>query len=400
MVMARAAQQLGGQMCSRAAGISQSYKKTELGPIPEDWCIARIGDVCRLINGRGFKPYEWKTRGLPIIRIQNINGSDEFNHYDGSYDRKLEVIPNQLLFAWSGSRGTSFGPHVWKGPFGLLNYHTWKVVTREDCIRPEFLFHALKHLTEYIESWAHGASALVHVQKWQMEGFLLPLPPTKKEQEAIAEALSDADALIESLEQLIAKKRQVKQGAMQVLLTGKRRLPEFTGEWAAKPIGDVLSIMHGKSQRDVVTEDGLYPILATGGQIGTASAYLHDQPSVLIGRKGTIDRPQYAEAPFWTVDTLFYSIMKDGNVAKYFYYRFLLIDWYAHNEASGVPSLNAKTIEKIEVAVPVPEEQVAIVRLLSDMDEEIEFLVSRLSKARQIKQGMMQELLTGRVRLV
>lgn len=233
-----------------------------------------------------------------------------------------------------------------------------------------------------------------------MEGFQLPLPPTKAEQEAIAEALSDADALIEGLEQLIAKKRAIKQGAMQELLTGKTRLPGFSGEWATKPIGDVLSIMHGKSQRDVVTEDGPYAILATGGQIGTARSYLHDQPSVLIGRKGTIDRPQFTEKPFWTVDTLFYSIMKGKNIAKYFYYTFLLVDWYSHNEASGVPSLNARTIEKIEVVVPEPQEQSAIVQVLSDMDAEIAALETKLVKARAIKQGMMQELLTGRVRLV
>ena len=92
--------------------------------------------------------------------------------------------------------------------------------------------------------------------------------------------------------------------------------------------------------------------------------------------------------------------MKDGNAAKFFFYRFCLIDWYSHNEASGVPSLNARTIERIELSVPEPDEQNAISSVLSEMDQEIDALTSRLAKASQIKQGMMQELLTGRIRLV
>jgi type I restriction enzyme S subunit len=210
--------------------VKPGYRRTEVGVIPEDWAIRRIDAVSKLINGRGFKPFEWQKTGLPIIRIQNLNGSDDFNFYSGTFDKKLEVEPGQLLFAWSGSRGTSFGPHIWKGPFGVLNYHTWKVQIRESDIHKEYFLHALRQLTTFIEGHAHGASALVHVQKWQMESFLLGLPPTKAEQEAIAEALSDADALIESLEQLITKKRHLKQGTMQELLTGKKRLPEFRGK--------------------------------------------------------------------------------------------------------------------------------------------------------------------------
>ena len=215
------------------------YKKTDAGVIPEDWEVHPIGSVCRLINGRGFKPHEWRREGLPIIRIQNLNGSEEFNCYSGTYDPKLEVQPGQLLFAWSGSRGTSFGPHIWNGPLGLLNYHTWKVKVRESEISGDFLLHELRQLTTFIEGRAHGAAALVHVQKWQMEGFQLALPPTKAEQEAIAEALSDADALIKSLEQLLAKKRHLKQGAMQELLTGKRRLPGFKGNWEIKRLDEL-----------------------------------------------------------------------------------------------------------------------------------------------------------------
>jgi type I restriction enzyme, S subunit len=224
--------------------------------------------------------------------------------------------------------------------------------------------------------------------------------PPAPEQHAIAEALSDVDALLGGLDRLIAKKRDLKRAAMQQLLTGQTRLPGFHGEWEMKRLGEALTICHGKSQREVAVSDGPYPILATGGQIGTASRPLYDRPSVLIGRKGTINQPQYMDTPFWTVDTLFYSVMKGGNNPKYFYYRFCLIDWMQFNEASGVPSLNARTIEQIQIACPEPTEQNAIASVLADMDAELAALIARHDKTRDLKQAMMQELLTGKTRLV
>lgn len=152
--------------------LKTGFKRTEVGVIPEDWDEMRVRDLCRLVNGRGFKPHEWVSRGLPIIRIQNLNGSDEFNYFSGDFNPKILVEYGQLLFAWSGSRGTSFGPHIWKGETAVLNYHTWKVAAEESVVTKDFLFHALRHLTGFIEDRAHGASALVHTQKWEMEGYL------------------------------------------------------------------------------------------------------------------------------------------------------------------------------------------------------------------------------------
>jgi type I restriction enzyme S subunit len=106
------------------------------------------------------------------------------------------------------------------------------------------------------------------------------------------------------------------------------------------------------------------------------------------------------DTPFWTVDTLFYSETHGANDAKFLFYRFCLIDWKQYNEASGVPSLNARTIEGVEIFCPVAEEQTAIATVLSDLDAELAALETKLAKACQLKQGMMQELLTGRIRLV
>jgi type I restriction enzyme S subunit len=172
------------------------------------------------------------------------------------------------------------------------------------------------------------------------------------------------------------------------------------GGLEVKRLGDVLKVRHGRSQHEVAVAGGIYPILATGGEIGRSNTFLYDKPSVLIGRKGTIDKPQYQDSPFWTVDTLFYTELFNSVHPKFIYFKFLLIDWRSYNEASGVPSLNASTIESIEIVVPDLDEQTAIATVLSDMDTELAALDARRDKTHALKQGMMHELLTGRIRLV
>lgn len=175
---------------------------------------------------------------------------------------------------------------------------------------------------------------------------------------------------------------------------------EIPEDWEATPLGALLRIKHGKSQKLVESSDGDYPILATGGEIGRAKDPLYSKPSVLIGRKGTIDVPYYMDTPFWTVDTLFYSEISYRADAKFMFYKFQLIDWYKYNEASGVPSLSATTIEKIIQATPKERfEQEAIANTLSDVDALIVSLEKLIEKKRDIKTATMQQLLTGKKRL-
>lgn len=228
----------------------------------------------------------------------------------------------------------------------------------------------------------------------------LPVPIVDiSTQDAIADAMTDVDDLVKTLERLITKKQAIKQGIMQQLLTGRTRLPGFNKPWRETTLGEVLTVRHGRNQHSVECSDGIYPILATGGEIGRTNTPLYSKPSVLIGRKGTIDRPQYRDKPFWTVDTLFYTEIHETNVPKYLYYLFLTIDWRSKNEASGVPSLSSSSIESISAVMPGFEEQQAIAKVLTNADAEIHLLETRLAKAKSIKLGMMQELLTGRTRL-
>ena len=160
-----------------------------------------------------------------------------------------------------------------------------------------------------------------------------------------------------------------------------------------------ISLKHGKTQKDIEDSSGRYPILGTGGIMSFTNIPIYSKQSVLIGRKGTIDKPQFYDTPFWTVDTLFYSEIKDEYSAKFIFYKFNQIDWYAYNEASGVPSLNAKVIESINIAFPPTlDEQIAIAQILTDMDDEISQLEADRNKYKQIKAGMMQQLLTGKIR--
>lgn len=170
-------------------------------------------------------------------------------------------------------------------------------------------------------------------------------------------------------------------------------------DWQVKDIGEALTIKHGKDQKQVESAHGQYPIFGTGGQMGWANDFLYNRPSVLIGRKGSINKPRYINVPFWTVDTLFYSQVHNGYDEKFMFYKFCLIDWMNYNEASGVPSLNASTISNVKISVPEKQEQTAIATALSDVDDLIQSLEKLIAKKEAIKTGTMQQLLTGKTRL-
>lgn len=396
----------------KSVGISDSdngYKQTEVGLIPSDWDVKLVDEISEVKSGKRLplgKSLVDKETAHPYIRVIDMyQGGVSLN--DIKYVpndvfpsiKNYRIYKDDIFISVAGSLGI-----VGKIPVNLdganLTENSNKL-TNISCNRDYLLYIFMSSLIQNtIESertlGAQPKLALTRIRKFQ-----IPLPSTLTEQTAIATALSDTDALITSLEKLITKKRNIKQGAMQELLTGKKRLPGFSGKWEVKKLGDVLKIKHGKSQKEIIDENGEYPILATGGIVGKTKIFIYNQPSVLIGRKGTIDAPQYTDKPFWAIDTIFYSEISNMADAQFIFYRFNLIDWYSHNEASGVPSLNARTIEKIEVLFPpFVEEQTAIAQVLNDMDAEIESLERKLDKYKLLKQGMMQELLTGKTRLV
>jgi type I restriction enzyme, S subunit len=172
-------------------------------------------------------------------------------------------------------------------------------------------------------------------------------------------------------------------------------LGEIPEEWENTFLGNLLKVGYGKNQKNVLVESSEIPILGTGGRIGWSNKPLFSKPSVLIGRKGTIDKPIYIDTPFWTIDTLFYTDIDASKAnVKFIYYLFQSIDWYKYNEATGVPSLSASNISKIKVAIPNVKEQQKIAEILSTVDETIETTDQLLEKTKELKKGLMQQLLT------
>jgi len=283
---------------------------------------------------------------------------------------------------------------------GRFDYH--QRVYRISNFRPDvsgkyFFYQFSQNFLARIEALT-AKSSVDSVRMETIAGMEIALPP-RAEQDLIATVIDDAASTITTLARLISKKEAVKQGMMQQLLTGRIRMPGFAGPWVEARLGDVLTVRHGKSQKAVERRGGRYPILATGGQIGWTNTPLYTKPSVLIGRKGTIDRPQYQDTPFWTVDTLFYTEIASSTDPRYLYYVFLMQDWRSMNEASGVPSLSSRRVEGVQVLLPECDEQVAIRTVLDDAEAELTGLRRRLAKAQAMQRAMMQQLLTGRTRL-
>ena len=165
----------------------------------------------------------------------------------------------------------------------------------------------------------------------------------------------------------------------------KLRFKEFNDNYLRLKYKDVLKIKSGKDQKQVECENGIYPILGTGGQIGKTNSFLYDKPSVLIGRKGTINKPQYMETPFWTVDTLFYSHIYEPNIPKYLFYSFQSVNWKKYDESTGVPSLSSSTIEGVDCNIPSKEEQLKVANFLSLLDKKIELQSKKIEDLKLFK---------------
>jgi type I restriction enzyme S subunit len=401
------------------------YKQTDLGVIPTDWEIYTIGNAMRLINGRAFKLEDWKDFGLPIIRIQNLNDPEtRFNYFAGPVEDKHRIEAGDLLFAWSGTTGTSFGARVWNGPAGVLNQHIFKVIPDQTKLTPAFAFLALRKVQESIEKHAHGFKAsFVHVKKSDLIGVSLPAPKTKTEQDAIAETLSDAEAHLESIERLIATKRKIKQGAMQELLTGRKRLPGFNGDWALKRLSDVTDTDPQSLGGDTRPDFAFNYIALEDVDLGTLASYseqlFQTAPSRARRRLRKYDilvstvRPNLKshllflnKGANWVCSTGFCVVRSREGVTDPAYVYFQMFGDYVARQiealltGSNYPAINSRDVRALQIPLPEYDEQAAIAAVLTDMDVEIAALEARLAKARQLQQGMMQELLTGKVRLV
>jgi len=431
--------------------VKEGFKQTEVGEIPEDWLLTNISSVYKVIDGDRGANYpsagellgngyclflnagNVTKAGFRFFECQFIS-EEKDNHLNKGKLKRGDVVLT--------TRGTVGNFALYSGEvyFAHVRINSGMVILRNQAVEVDnrYMYSLLSSsiIGSQIDRMSFG-SAQPQLTVKGIETFTISLPPTKAEQEAIAEALSDADGLIESLEQLIAKKRQIKQGAMQELLTGKRRLPGFNKEWKKQSIGRLFDFSGGVSaSRDQLSTDGY--------------CYLH-YGDIHASNKMYLDvRAEYSDIPKLDIPLAKASnasLLKDGDIVfvdaseddegvskhivvinpegipfisglhtivaksktddftyefrRYCFQTFEVKKQFRFYAAGAkVTGVSKGNIKKIKIVFPEHDEQIAIATILSDMDAEITELETKLTKARKVKQGMMQELLTGRIRLV
>lgn len=375
-----------------------AFKQTEMGLIPEDWDIKPIAQIAPFQRGFDLPNRELKPGPIPVVYS---NGVENFHSV-------AMVKGPGVVTGRSGTIGklqyldTDFWPH---------NTTLW--VTGFNGNVPKFIYYLYCSLE--FERFASG-SGVPTLNRNDAHSYKLPLPRNTKEQEVIAEALTDADALIEALEQLLAKKRQIKQGAMQELLTGRKRLPGFVKKWEVKRLGEICDISMGRTPSRLVSSywgsgykwlsiaDLKSKVVSESKEeitpLATSEMRVIRKGTLLMSFKLSIGRLCFAGCDLYTNEAICSFNNLEAN-AEFLYYILGRTDFslYGKQAVKGY-TLNSESLKLIEVPLPTIEEQTAIAAVLSDMDAEIDAIEAKLAKARQVKQGMMQELLTGRIRLV
>lgn len=389
--------------------------------IPNNWESKKLGALADFINGRAFKPSDWETAGLPIIRIQNLNGSLEFNHYAKPVVSRYYVNSGDLLFSWSGSRGTSFGPFLWRHRKGILNQHIFRVVSNAG-VDKHFLYHQLKRITEMIEMRAHGSAGLVHVTKNELTKFSIDLPMNINEQIEIARILTTWDQAIETLGKLIDAKAKFKKCLMQKLLTGAKRLPGFSDKWEVKRLGEIAEVKDGTHQTPRYVTHGIpfYSVENVTNNNFTDTKYISEEEhnfltknfriekgDILMTRIGSIGDCKLID---WKVNASFYvslALLKiKSNASSEFIFHYSKSDSFKKQAEIrslqwAIPKkINLGEISEIRIFIPpTVREQTAIAKILTTVDIEIEYLKHKLDLFSSQKNGLMQKLLTGKIRI-
>lgn len=416
--------------------VREGYKRTEIGVIPEEWGIEYLGKKIEIYRGGSPRPiqnYITKSQnGVNWIKIGDVGVGakyiDKTNEkiIPEGVSRSRRVNVGDFLL----SNSMSFGRPYILQISGCI-HDGWLVLQNyQGAFYQDYLYYILSSdiiINQYI-SKASGSSVL-NLNKELVFSVVLPIPQLP-EQQAIATALSDVDGLIGSLTKLINKKKNIKQGAMQELLTGKKRLEGFSGEWIEIKLGDVCEYANGSSLEKYFNTTNGYKVISIGNyslnskyidngirieclyknevskfilKKNDLTMILNDKTSSgeIIGRVLLIDSD---DIYVFNQRTMRLRI-NETYLPIYFYYLINSKDARKEIFNKSKPGtqiyINTGDVLNLEFKVPsLIEEQTAIANILSDMDAEIEALDKKLNKYKSIKQGMMQELLTGRIRLV
>ncbi|MEM2191282.1 MAG: restriction endonuclease subunit S [Archaeoglobaceae archaeon] len=385
------------------------FKDTEIGMIPKDWRALRASEIAEYINGYPFGPEDWKTKGIPIIRIQNLNDPDaEFNYFDGKIDEIYKVKSGDLLFSWSGS----IGVYLWNRGDAVLNQHIFKVIPKSN-IDKLFLYYVLFLAIEQLKKRVHG-STMKHFRRKELNSTFIPLPPIE-EQKAIAEILSTVDEAIQKTNEVIAKTERLKKGLMQELLTKGIGHKEFKDteigripkDWEVVRLGDVVDVWD-RYRVPVKEQDrrkGKYPYCGANGIIDYVDGYTHDGEFILLAEDGGFFGPYENSAyimrgKFWANNHVHILKAIKGRTTNDFLMFYLnFIDLRPFLTGSTRPKLTQGDMTRIPIPLPPLPEQQKIAEILSTVDKKLEIERNEKAKLERIKQGLMDLLLTGKVRV-
>lgn len=403
-----------------SAEVTPGYKRTEAGVIPEDWEVKPIGDLIIYIKGYAFRSSDYKKDGVRIIRVSDTSfdsikdDSQIFisEHQSEKYS-KWKLNEFDIIISTVGSKPPMYDSMVGKAVIvdrcaagSLLNQNAVLIRNKEKLQSKQILILSnlkTKRYFSFIEGIFRGNANQASITLKDLFEFSTPLPQSTAEQNAIAGALSDIESLVSNLDQLIAKKRDIQQATMQQLLTGQRRLPGFSDEWEVANLGEISFISKGEqlSQRGDAT--GLVPHF-NGGVSASSYTDTANTPNdtIAISEGGnSCGFVQFITTPFWCGGHC-YTVLPRGieNIFLYFALKGKQDSIMGLRVGSGLPNIQKSALNSFQIALPSNrDEQTAIATILSDMGAELATLEARRDKARQLKQGMMQELLTGRIRL-
>ena len=418
--------------------VKPGYKQTEVGVLPEDWAIKKLINLSDggMQNGTFYEGSR-KGTGVYFLNVGNLYQAapiipQTLGKFDASKDEidRFRVKNGDLFFTRSSIVPSGIAYCNWYKDSGdnttVFDSHVVRFKTDTDQVNPMYLYLQCvsQESRKYFISNAKVAT-MTTIDQAQIGNCLIPVP-SLTEQKNIAEAISDADRIIRLLEKLIIKKKAIKQGAMQELLTGKRRLPGFSEKWEEKPISFFGNFVSGncfpiKYQGCPSGELPFYKVsdfnnAGNSRVMDKANNYIpHNVASVLsckiipknsvvfakIGAAISLERKRITGCDCCIDNNMMSFLPYQKNIATYMCYLLQTIRFGEFVEATALPSLSGKTIGEIQRTFPPTiEEQIAIATVLSDLDSEIEALEQKLTKYRQVRQGMMQQLLTGKIRLM
>lgn len=404
--------------------VTPGYKQTEVGIIPEEWEVLAVE---RLVEERALakpldgnhgnihpKSSDYVYHGIPFVMANNFsNGHVNFENCKFITKERADrlqkgfSVSGDVLLTHKGTVGsTAIVGELSTDYIMLTPQVTYYRVLDASSLNNSFLRHYFDSQSfQSLFTSLAGGGTRAYLGIVKQLALPIIMPPIK-EQRAIAAVLSDVDALLGALERLMSKKRDLKQAAMQQLLTGQTRLPGFDGEWEVKLLGEIAHIKTGSRNNEDKVEDGQYPFFVRSEFVEHISSYSYDCEAILVPGEGRIgDIFHYINGRF-DVHQRVYAITKFlPDISGRFIYFYLSKNfgaWAMQNTVKAtVDSLRLPTFLTFEMMLPPTKaEQIAITSVLADMDAELAALEQRLSKTRTLKQGMMQELLTGRTRLL